>query len=189
MGQVVEELATLHESVVPKAGEPARKKKIRFHLFESTKAPKPKSAASTASKMELREAIAKLSGQNFAPRKQSLLQKVALLERLIRSPTSIYAAKTAAAVSVYAVFLLAPSLKVWSLSSPVSGVETDLVPSLVLSPLRPHLSPRPCRRSLLVHHLHPPHVLRWRPSHAQQRRSVSHYRGEFFYVLPGLPRS
>lgn len=113
MGQVVEELACLHESVVPKTGEPKRKKTIRFHLFESTKAPKPATAANTAS-MELREAIAKLSGQTFTPRTTTFWQKVAALERLARSPTSVYAAKTAAAVSVYAVFLLAPSLRVSS---------------------------------------------------------------------------
>jgi hypothetical protein len=176
MGQVVEELATLHENVVPKAGEPARKKKIRFHLFESTKAPKPKSAASTASKMELREAIAKLSGQDFAPRKQSLLQKVALLERLIRSPTSIYAAKTAAAVSVYAVFLLAPSLKVWSLSSPVSGVETDLVPSLVLSSPSSPFSFLAC--SAILHRLRP----YWRNHHS--RRSHGAHSRYAFVVSP-----
>ncbi|GAA5995099.1 uncharacterized protein JCM10292_004539 [Rhodotorula paludigena] len=111
MGAVVNELASLYEHIVPKAGDTPRRKKLRFHLFER-KAQKAAAAPgpSDKSKMTLREAIARLSGRDFVPPTRTFWQRIAQLERLARSPDSIYAAKTAAAVSVYAVFILAPSL-------------------------------------------------------------------------------
>lgn len=99
-----------YDHIVPKPDSPPRRKKLRAHIFERrrTKA----SRADKIPKMSLREALARLSGRDFVPIKKNFWTRVAELERMLRSPDSIYAFKTAAAVAVFAVFLLAPSLHV-----------------------------------------------------------------------------
>ncbi|GAA5917094.1 hypothetical protein JCM6882_009495 [Rhodosporidiobolus microsporus] len=138
MGQVADELAALYEHVVRKPEQPKRTKKLRFHLFER-KGPKAPPATKSgeqgkAPAMSLREAIAKLSGRDFEPRRLNLWQQIAGLERVLRSDMSIYAAKTAAAVSVYAVFLLAPSLQTffinYGLTSGIITIVVALAPTL-----------------------------------------------------------
>ncbi|GAA5863516.1 hypothetical protein JCM1840_000049 [Sporobolomyces johnsonii] len=126
MGQAVEALADLYDYIVPNPHMPPRRKKLRFHLFER-KGPKLPSS-DKSSRMSLREAIAKLSGRDFVPRKTSVWRLVAGMERLLRSATSVYAAKTASAVAVFAVFILAPSLKSFFISYGLtSGVITLVV--------------------------------------------------------------
>ncbi|GAA6004360.1 hypothetical protein JCM10207_000685 [Rhodosporidiobolus poonsookiae] len=108
MDKVADELAKLHEHIVPNPDQPLRKKRLRFHAFERKGLQPPKKEADEA--MSVRQAIAKLSGRDFVPKPRNFWRTIAELERLVRTDTSIYALKTAAAVSVYAVFLLAPSL-------------------------------------------------------------------------------
>ncbi|GAA5834027.1 hypothetical protein JCM9279_004193 [Rhodotorula babjevae] len=132
MGAVGGELATLYEYIVPQPGTTPRKKAIRFHLFESKRSRKPTKEA--APKMSVREALARLSGRDFVAPRKSVWTRIAELERLARSPDSIYAAKTAAAVSVYAVFLLAPSLQSYfvdyGLTSGIITIVVALAPTL-----------------------------------------------------------
>ncbi|BGP44750.1 hypothetical protein JCM10450v2_000564 [Rhodotorula kratochvilovae] len=132
MGAVGNELAALYEHIVPKPDTPPRRKRLRFHLFESKQTQaKPDGAAP---KMTLREAVARLAGRDFVPPKKSFWVRIAELERLFRSPDSIYAAKTAAAVSVYGVFILAPSLKAffvdYGLTSGIITIVVAMAPSL-----------------------------------------------------------
>ena len=49
------------------------------------------------------EALALLENREYKPKKKSLLQRLDHFEHLLRTPTSIFAAKTAAAATVYAV--------------------------------------------------------------------------------------
>ncbi|GAA5826891.1 hypothetical protein JCM11251_002144 [Rhodosporidiobolus azoricus] len=130
MGQVVDELAALYEHIVPKPDQPTRTKKLRFHLFER-RGPKPaKAKTGKEPAMSLREAIAKLSGRDFQPGRFNVWQRIAGLERILRSDTSIYALKTAAAVSVYVVFLLAPSLKNFFIEYGLTGGIITIVVAL-----------------------------------------------------------
>lgn len=134
MGQVVTELAELHTRIVPKeAGEAdgdlwKRSKSLHFHLFEKIA---PSSAKKDKNAMSLQAALHSLNGKEYVTPKVSFLVRIAQLERLARSDTSIYAFKTvsfslasgggqlganalsfqACAVSVFTVFILAPSLK------------------------------------------------------------------------------
>ncbi|GAA6050447.1 hypothetical protein JCM3770_002600 [Rhodotorula araucariae] len=129
MGAVENELASLYEHIVPKPGTAPRRKRLRFHLFES----KGQTQAQP-DKMTLREAIARLAGRDFVQPKKSFWVRIAELERLGRSADSIYAAKTAAAVSVYTVFILAPSLKAffvdYGLTSGIITIVVAMAPSL-----------------------------------------------------------
>ncbi|GAA5972386.1 hypothetical protein JCM11641_002434 [Rhodosporidiobolus odoratus] len=132
MGQVADELCALYEHVVPKPGEPPKKKALRFHAFE--KKTRPTSKDDKAPKITLREALARLSGRDFTPKKLNLWQYIAQLEKLLRTDTSLYALKTSAAVSVYAVFLLAPSLRDffvnYGLTSGIITIVVALAPTL-----------------------------------------------------------
>ncbi|BGP28655.1 hypothetical protein JCM10296v2_000391 [Rhodotorula toruloides] len=119
MGSVIDELASLYDHIVPKPDSPPRRKTFRAHIFERrrTKA----AQADKTPKMSLREALARLSGRDFVPIKKNFWTRVAELERLLRSPDSIYAFKTAAAVAVFAVFLLAPSLHTFFINYGLTG--------------------------------------------------------------------
>ncbi|GAA5925622.1 hypothetical protein JCM10213_008838 [Rhodosporidiobolus nylandii] len=132
MGSVVDELSSLYDHIVPSPSLPQRKKTLRFHAFER-KSLAPQKDGSKG-KMTLREAIARLSGKDFAPQKLTVWQALVKFEKLLRTDTSIYAAKTAAAVSVYAVFLLAPSLRdffiTYGLTSGIITIVVALAPTL-----------------------------------------------------------
>lgn len=97
MGQVVSELAELHGRIVPKqAGETnddswRRSKSLKFHLFEKIA---PRSAKKDKNAMSLQAALHSLNGKEYITRKVSFLVRIAQLERLARSDTSIYAFKT-----------------------------------------------------------------------------------------------
>lgn len=104
MGGVIDNLASLHDHVVPRDEAHRRPKRLHFHLFETI----PKAAK--ASGIPLRRALAILSGREFVEKKVSWWIRIARWEKMARTPTSIYAFKTACAVTVYAVFILAPSL-------------------------------------------------------------------------------
>lgn len=130
-----------YDYIVPKADSPPRRKKPRAHIFERRRS---KAASSDKTpKMSLREALARLSGRDFVPVKKNFWTRIAELERVLRSPDSIYACKTAAAVAVFAVFLLAPSLHVrpfvaaisslrWAISSKLMQFSSDLLHKLWL---------------------------------------------------------
>jgi hypothetical protein len=104
MGQAVNELAELHEFIVPKNGVETRPKRLHVHLFERIR------PATTKGSMSLAEAVASLQGHAFVKPRVTFWARVAQFEQLVRRETSISALKTAAAVSVFTVFLLAPSL-------------------------------------------------------------------------------
>ncbi|KAM0753235.1 hypothetical protein T439DRAFT_323872 [Meredithblackwellia eburnea MCA 4105] len=108
MGQLCDELTALHEYLVPKDGVQTRKKTLHIHWFESI--PRPKKSK-VDRPQALAKALASIRGIEYKVPKVSLFVRIAHLEKLARSDTSLYAFKTACAVSVYAVFLLAPSLK------------------------------------------------------------------------------
>lgn len=129
MGQVVQELGELHDYVVPRDDAVKRRKSLHFHIFE--KIPK---ASHPVDPISLPQALAMLQNRVYVPTKVSVWQQIAKFEKLarlvkaskdrsqdillkvfcggIRSDLSMVAFKTACAVSVFSVFILAPSLQV-----------------------------------------------------------------------------
>lgn len=89
MGTVIDELAALHDQIVPRDEAQRRSKKLHFHVFE--RLPKPAKATGL---MPLRQALAVLTARTFEDKKPSLWVRIARLEKIARSPTSIYAFKT-----------------------------------------------------------------------------------------------
>jgi hypothetical protein len=92
MGEVVQQLTNLHDAVVPKDDAARVPKRLHFHFLEKVPSSNPK-----LSDMPLRKALAELSGIEFVDKKPSIWVRIAQLEKLARSPTSIYAFKTVSA--------------------------------------------------------------------------------------------
>lgn len=127
--QVVDEISAMHETVVAKDGaKHIRPKRLHLHFLE--KVPRPPKKASG---MTLREAVAKLSGKAFEEERVSIWVRIARVERWFRSDTSIYAFKTACAVTVYAVFILAPSLSDFFVRYALTGGLVSIV--VAMSPV------------------------------------------------------
>ncbi|SCV68572.1 BQ2448_693 [Microbotryum intermedium] len=116
MGQVLDELTALHEAVVPKNDASRPRKKIHMHLLERARLSSP-----VWKGIPFREALSKLTGVSYADEKVTLWQRVGQLEKLTRSPTSLYAFKTTCAVSIFAVFILAPSLRTFFIDYSLNG--------------------------------------------------------------------
>ncbi len=84
-------------------------KRIHVHMFESLHRPHAGTDGDGERELSLNEAIALLVGKKYEPVKITIWNRLDQLEHLMRNPTSLFAAKTAAAVSVYAVCALASS--------------------------------------------------------------------------------
>ncbi|KAK4055132.1 hypothetical protein OIV83_000412 [Microbotryomycetes sp. JL201] len=128
---VVENLSLMHESVVAPIGGKGHLSRKRIHLHFLEKVPRPPKKKNG---MSLREAVAKLTGRDFAPDKVSISARIASIERWFRTPTSIFAFKTACAVTVFNVFILAPSLTNWFVQYGLTGglitITVALAPTL-----------------------------------------------------------
>ena len=83
--------------------------------------------------MSLTEALALLDNRTYIRPKIPFFRRLVQLERMLRSERSLYAFKTAVAVSVLAVFLLAPSLQQFFVDYSLTGGLITLVVSLAPS--------------------------------------------------------
>ncbi|KAG8719517.1 hypothetical protein FRC08_002644 [Ceratobasidium sp. 394] len=84
--------------------------------------------------LSVREALAILEQQEYVPKKTNIWQKLEWAEKLLESPTSIYAGKTAAATLIFAVLIWAPATRQWFISYGLTGglitVVVALTPTL-----------------------------------------------------------
>ncbi|KAK4052886.1 hypothetical protein OIO90_004162 [Microbotryomycetes sp. JL221] len=116
---VVENLTLMHQSVVARGGPDQHLKAKRLHLHFIERVPKP--PKKSTSDLTLRQAVATVSGRHFEPEKISIMARIATIEKFFRSPTSLFAFKTACAVTVFTVFILAPSLTSWFVNYGLTG--------------------------------------------------------------------
>jgi hypothetical protein len=126
---------------------------VQFHLFERLhrphrRAPSPTDKNTTGgyngvgidanntdeNDLSVAEALALLEHRPYTPVKPNIFQRLEKLERLARSPNSIYAAKCAAAAGIFSVLLLHPVPRPWFLSFGLSSgaltIITALTPTL-----------------------------------------------------------
>ncbi|CCO31114.1 hypothetical protein BN14_05148 [Rhizoctonia solani AG-1 IB] len=161
LNQFAHELTTFHEAVISRKAHP---KRIHVHLFETLagkvhkaerkrkeralRAPISNRASRTetgdmeidnASQVEdrelcVREALAILEQQEYVPKETNVWQKMERAKRLLESPTSIYAGKTAAATLIFAVLIWAPTTRQWFINYGLTGglitVVVALTPTL-----------------------------------------------------------
>ncbi|KAG9083745.1 hypothetical protein FRC07_013826, partial [Ceratobasidium sp. 392] len=160
LGQFTRELSTFHDAVMSRK---TQGKRLHVHLFE-TLAGKVRKAerkrkeradkiqagkaeveetgdmeiddASAVEDRELnvREALAILEQKEYVRQKMNIWQRLQRAERLLESPTSIYAGKTAAAALIFAVLIWAPNTRQWFISYGLTGglitVVVALTPTL-----------------------------------------------------------
>ena len=111
------------------------KPRIQFHLFERLQRPhrRPSDNAEDHD-LSVAEALALLEHRPHTPIKLNIFQRLEKLEKLIRSPNSIYAAKCAAAAGIFSVLLLHPVPRPWFLSFGLSSgtltIVTAMTPTL-----------------------------------------------------------
>ncbi|KIJ47171.1 hypothetical protein M422DRAFT_28858 [Sphaerobolus stellatus SS14] len=133
MEQFVDHLETLWTHVRPTGIK--REKRLHIHFFEALQRPHLKSRAEDESvDIPLQEALAILEQRPYTPVVLNIWQRLDQVHRLIQSPTSIYAAKTAAAASVFGTLIYASVPRPWfisySLSSGVLTIVVALAPTL-----------------------------------------------------------
>lgn len=116
MGEVVRELADLHEFICTKENQPQRTKSLHFHFFERI----PKSSNPTSS-MSLPEALALLQNKIYQAPKTTIWTLLEKVRSVLFSEVSFFAFKVALAVSCYAVFILAPSLQSFFVEYALTG--------------------------------------------------------------------
>lgn len=84
--------------------------------------------------LSVAEALAFLEGTPYTKVKPNIWQKLEDIEQRLRSPTSVYAFKTAAAATIFAVLILHPVPRPWfinfGLTSGALTIVTALTPTL-----------------------------------------------------------
>ncbi|KAG8991643.1 hypothetical protein FRB94_000915 [Tulasnella sp. JGI-2019a] len=140
LGQYVQELTELHERVTSHPNGAPRKKRLHFHFFESLAKPEVVvTKEGTDEECSLAEAIALLESKPYTKRVITWADRVHQIRMLMFSDNSLFAAKTAAAASVFAIFIYAKSTRAWFISYSLSGglltVIVALAPTLGQSAL------------------------------------------------------
>ncbi|KAG8699562.1 hypothetical protein FRC09_006545 [Ceratobasidium sp. 395] len=160
LGQFTRELSTFHDAVMSRK---TQRKGLHVHLFETLvgkvrKAEKKRkeradrihagkaegeetgdmeiddASAVEDRELSVREALAILEQKEYVPTTMNIWQKLGQIARLLESPTSIYAAKTAAATLIFAVLIWAPDTRQWFMNYGLTGglitVVVALTPTL-----------------------------------------------------------
>ena len=84
--------------------------------------------------LSVAEALALLEGTPYTKGQTNIWQKLEKVEQLLRSPTSVYAFKTAAAATIFTVLILHPVPRPWFINFGLTGgaltIVTALTPTL-----------------------------------------------------------
>ncbi|KAF8585693.1 hypothetical protein K439DRAFT_1660110 [Ramaria rubella] len=127
--QFVSELEALWLNVMPAGVE--KKRRIHIHFFEALKPPSKASKAAdddSDDDLTLPKALALLERKTYTPVQLNFWQHLDNFQQLVQSPTSVYAAKTAAAASVFGTLIYASNPRPWFLNySLTSGMLTIVV--------------------------------------------------------------
>ncbi|KAH7097463.1 hypothetical protein BKA62DRAFT_446468 [Auriculariales sp. MPI-PUGE-AT-0066] len=144
----VEQLEAYHQAAVKftagKSNGPSRR--LQVHFFQQLHKPwdntmrrflrgglamKPESAASlqdATRELGFDEAMALLENRDYVPKTMTMWQRFKALEDAIRSPTSIFALKSAAGAVVFSVLLLAHGSRQWFINY---GIQSGLLTLIV----------------------------------------------------------
>ncbi|KAG8952106.1 hypothetical protein FRC04_005106 [Tulasnella sp. 424] len=160
--QYVTELHDFHKRVTAKDARGRQpRRRLHFHFFESLKKPEtpatlpvnavptpPTSSASSATgvnsdepaaDLSFGEAMSILEGRPWHPKEVNFWQRVHALKMWLLGPNSLYAAKTAGAATVFAIFIYVDTTRSWFISYNLTGglitVVVALAPTLGQSAL------------------------------------------------------
>ncbi|KAG8888779.1 hypothetical protein FRB98_006791 [Tulasnella sp. 332] len=124
LGQYVEALSVLHERVTGNVNGQPRKKRLHFHFFESLAKPEASMASKADAEEEelsLAEALAILESKPYERKKTTWRHQVHRFRMLMFCENSLFAAKTAAAATVFAILIYADTTRKWFISYALSG--------------------------------------------------------------------
>lgn len=151
------ELHDFHKRVTAKDSRGRQpRRRLHFHFFESLKKPEtpatlpvnavptpPTSSASSATgvnsdepaaDLSFGEAMSILEGRPWHPKEVNFWQRVHALKMWLLGPNSLYAAKTAGAATVFAIFIYVDTTRSWFISYNLTGglitVVVALAPTL-----------------------------------------------------------
>ncbi|TDL22448.1 hypothetical protein BD410DRAFT_748734 [Rickenella mellea] len=109
----------------------ATKHGLHIHLFESIHRPHRRSLEMGSEvEMSVPEAVALLEHRPYTRPKQNLWQRWEQIELWFRSPISVFAAKTAGAVTIFAILILHPVPRPWFISFGLTGGALTIVTAL-----------------------------------------------------------
>ncbi|KAF8507686.1 hypothetical protein BU17DRAFT_57210 [Hysterangium stoloniferum] len=125
--QFVEQLESLWNNV--QAPGIKRKKRLHIHFFEALKRPNKRSRADGEDPdIPLQEALALLEKRPYTLVKPNFWQRLDHFQKLVQSPKSIFAAKSAAAASVFGTLIYATRTRSWFINFALtSGMLTIIV--------------------------------------------------------------
>ncbi|KAG8991644.1 hypothetical protein FRB93_002631 [Tulasnella sp. JGI-2019a] len=135
LGQYVKELTEFHARATARdAGGKPRPKRLHFHLFESiSHHPEPASAKENTD-LSLGEAMAMLEGRPYVRKTYTWGERIHQLRAMATDTTSLFALKSAAAATVFAMFIYCESTRLWfvqyALSSGLLTIVVALAPTL-----------------------------------------------------------
>jgi hypothetical protein len=117
LSHFVRNLAEFHDSVAAGGGVHKRRARFHFHIYELLHRPhqkkKPRDAGfdpqggeaeEQARELSIKEALAILENKEYTPVEERLWEKVNRFKAVLQSDSSVFAAKAAAAATVFAVF-------------------------------------------------------------------------------------
>lgn len=150
----VQQLESYHRDAVrfePGTGKFAPRR-LQFHFFQSLSNPRAKAIkafnmtppvakfagtvpeepddADDNRDLSFKEAMALLENRTYTPQKKTLWQRFKQLEHAARSPTSIFALKTAGGAIVFAMLLFAPSTRQFFINYSLTGGVLTLIVSM-----------------------------------------------------------
>ena len=112
----------------PDNADPYDGKKVSAGPSENTVAEDPEDASFR--ELSVAEAVALLEHRTYSRPGPSIFQRIYSAEQWLRGPSSVYAAKTAAATSVFAVLILHPVPRQWFISFGMVGGALTIVTAL-----------------------------------------------------------
>lgn len=127
--QYVNELSEFHARATAKDAKGRRpRKRLHLHLFESLQHPAAPVAKDGSGEMSLPEALAILESKPYQKHVTTFGERVHNFRVLALGQQSMFAVKTAAAVTVLAMFIYAKSTRAWFISYGLtSGLLTIVV--------------------------------------------------------------
>ncbi|KAG8830689.1 hypothetical protein FRC17_004437 [Serendipita sp. 399] len=133
----VETLNAMHKECTGK-----RRSRLHFHVYESLVRPgkkpmpdigldeeeEPEESQEEARELSIKEALALLENKKYTPQSRSIIARIVHFNKWLQSDVSVFAAKSAAAASVFATLIFASTTKQWFINYGLtSGLLTCVV--------------------------------------------------------------
>ncbi|PVF96818.1 hypothetical protein CPB86DRAFT_708358 [Serendipita vermifera] len=131
---VINQLGELYHLINPSQQLPQRRARLHVHLFPARRQQPTRNGGrssiydQTLEELSVKEALAMLENRPFTPTSLTLWQRIDTVNQFVKTDQSIYALKTAAISSIFAVLFYAPATRPWFTSF---AMQASLLAALV----------------------------------------------------------